>query len=61
MTRLVREVLDDPGYALAAKRVQALYAEAAGPGAAADAILDLVAPAARRGAAHTSRVQSAQP
>ena len=46
MTSLVREVLDDPGYAQAARRVQGRYERADGPGAAADAILELVASAA---------------
>jgi UDP:flavonoid glycosyltransferase YjiC (YdhE family) len=43
MTSLVREICADDGFSRAAKGIQAIYAKADGPGAAADAILELVA------------------
>ena len=40
---LAKRILDDPAYRDGAKRVSASYAKSDGPGAAADAILELVA------------------
>lgn len=49
MTAVVREVLADDRHRRAARRIAAIYAKADGPGACADAILELVVdPSARR-------------
>ncbi|MBX3232014.1 MAG: hypothetical protein KIT84_20140 [Labilithrix sp.] len=42
MTAMVKEVLGDASFKLAAERIRAIYAKADGPGAAAEAILELV-------------------
>jgi UDP:flavonoid glycosyltransferase YjiC (YdhE family) len=41
MTGLVREMLGDERFTKAAERISSIYARADGPGAAADAILEL--------------------
>lgn len=55
MTALVREVLDDDRFTQAAEKIQAIYARADGPGASADAILELLGSAGARPSRESSR------
>lgn len=59
MTSMVRDVLSDERHREAARRIQAIYAKADGPGACADAILELVGDAAGRRGSTRARASEA--